>query len=147
MKSLLSMFLCLFSLNIAFASQGDHDHADENFPEDALLILEGADAIDQTECFLFVLETGFNGSASSQNYYLKVQSSYVHGTEASPAFVLTKHSKNADTYMGTTGQDSLAVVFKSNSIDPREIKQFSIRWLHGSHYHTNRCQDLKPHQH
>lgn len=144
-KQLLAMALVLAS-GTAFA--GDHDH--DEFPEGTLLALEGQDAISKEECFLFVTDVGYTGPEQRPDqFFAKVQTNYVHGHDAPAAISVRLHPDRADvlTGLGPNGKDQIAIFLDPATLDLRNAKSFSLKWLHGSHFHTNRCVNLVVHEH
>lgn len=149
--------------NAALAQGHDHDE----FPEGTLLALEGKDAISKQECALFVMDVGFTGPEQTvDQWYATVLTSYSHGGDAAAAMTVQVHPTKPGTLFGTgaNGQDQIVIFLDpqsvsqvasgshlssdltSQDIDLRQAKSFNLKWLHGDHFHTNRCMNLQAHQ-
>lgn len=137
MKSIIFASLLLGS--VAFAH-------DDHFPEGTLLALEGQDAITKEECFLFV--TDVSDSRAPDQYYAKVLTSYSHDHDAPQAIQVRVYPNRADLLVGTgpNGQDQIAIFLSSADLNLQNATSFNLKWLHGNHFHNNRCVNLKPHQ-
>lgn len=131
----------------AWAEEHDHDH--EHFPEGTLLALEGQDAVSKADCFLFVTDLGFTGPEQTPaQFFAKVQTSYSHDRDAAQEITVQLHATRPDVLVGTgaNGQDQIAIFLDPHTLDLRTAKSFNLKWLHGTHFHTNKCMGLTPHE-
>jgi hypothetical protein len=151
--SMKKKFLKLVTLLTLFASSqayAQHNDEHEGWPENTLLALEGLDAITKEDCLLFVTEVGFTGPEQTPDqFYAVVETSYNHaGSHAAPMTVKSLASKPGTlSGVGANGQDQIVLFLNPQSLDLRTIKSFNIKWLHGNHFHTNRCVNMKVHAH
>ncbi|MEK2688592.1 hypothetical protein [Bdellovibrio sp. GT3] len=149
-KIALGSAVLVFSLlaNTAIAHGDDHDHG--GFPEGTLLALEGVDAISKSECMLFVTDVGYTGPEQTPDqWYAVISTSYSHGHAAPTPITVKIHPEKAGVLYGTAanGQDQIAVFLNPQEIDLRNINSFNLKWLHGDHFHTNRCVNMQVHAH
>jgi hypothetical protein len=77
---------------------------------------------------------------------VKAQTSYAHGKDKSPVFEIRQVAGSENLMMGRVGKSQLAVEFQTTDLDFQTVKEYSVRWLHGNHYHNARCLQLKEHQ-
>lgn len=140
MLKIIAVVIMALTLNSAFAVAHDQD----SFPQDALLILEGQDAVTKEECFLFVMDVSQDANAFSA----KVLTSYIHGHDTPQAITVQAIPDRPEVLVGTgaNGQDQMAIFLSSNNLDLRQANSFNLKWLHGNHFHTNRCLHLQVHE-
>lgn len=122
----------------------------KGWPENSLLVLEGQDAISKRDCFLFVTEVGFTGSEqTAEQFFAVIETNYVHGGDKPAPFTikLLKDKPGVLSGVSNNGKDQIAIFLNPNDLDLRNIKSFNLRWLHGNHYHSNRCVNMNIHQH
>ena len=144
MKNHLLSLLLILSMNVAFA--GEHDE----FPEGALLALEGVDIITKNKCFLFVMDVGFTGPEQTQEqFFAKVLTGYSHGQQAPDPIEVKAVSGKPGVLAGTgpNGKDQIAIFLNPASLDLSNVHSFNLKWLHQTHFHTNRCLNMKVHKH
>lgn len=136
----LSSVLLIHSPVWATQSQ-DHEH--EHFPEGTLLAFEGVDSITQEECFLFVTDVG---NANNVKTY-KVETSYHHDDDHPAAIDVQVSPKNPQWLTGEDAQTQSKIVIQlaTDDQDIRTANSYTIKWLHGNHFHTNKCVQLTPH--
>lgn len=144
MKSALFVVLALF-ISLSAHAHEDHDH-----PDDALLVLEGRDAVGKFECGLFVMDMGFAGPEETpEQFFANVRTSYSHGDDAPEDIVLKVVPGRPGVLagLGPNGKDQLAVFLPAGSLDLTQATAFNLKWWHETHFHTNRCAQLQVHQH
>jgi hypothetical protein len=136
----------VFTLAMPFAFAAEHDH--DEFPEGTLLALEGVDAISGQECALFVMDVSAPGTTEDQ-FYAKVLTSYAHGDDAPEAILIKPVAGKPGVLAGTgsNGKDQLALFLDPTDLNLQNAKSFNLKWLHGTHFHTNRCVRLQIHEH
>lgn len=142
-KSLLALLLACLSYPV-FAQQH------EDFPEGTLLAMEGKDSITAKECFLFVMDLGFTGPEQKpEQFFAKVLTAYSHGQEVPAPIEIRSVAGRAGVLSGTgaNGKDQIAVFLDPVHLDLKNIKSFNLKWLHGTHFHTSRCVNMKVHEH
>lgn len=118
--------------------------AHEQVPNAALWTLKGQDASNQEECFLFVTEV----APANSEFYAMVLTSYSHDHEAPQALRVQATPNRPKTLSGTAenGSDQIAIFLGSPELDLRHATAFNLKWLHGNHFHTNRCVNLQVHE-
>lgn len=141
----------LFTILLAFPLFGNIATADnhDGFPEGTLLALEGKDAVSNKDCLLFVTDIGFTGPEQTpEQWYAIVQTSYKHGSASAAPFTIKLHPTKPGILSGTgsNGKDQLAITLDPQALDLRNVKSFNLKWLHGDHFHTNRCVGMQVHQ-
>lgn len=144
MKKLL---LFLFLVGVSPSVFAD-DH--KEFPEGALLAMEGKDSITKQECFLFVMDLGFTGpEQTSEQFFAKVLTAYSHGQDAPEPIEIRSVSGKPGVLSGTAanGKDQIALFLDPVHLDLKNIKSFNLKWWHHNHFHTNRCVNMKVHEH
>lgn len=145
MKLFWSILILTFIFSNASLAQKD-DHS--NFPQDAILILEGYDPVKRSDCFLFVKSIEFvGGEVLPSQMIAKVQTSFSHGKDGSPNFEIRQVSGKENMMAGQVGKSQLAVEFQTTDLDFALVKEYSLRWLHGNHFHNGKCLNLKEHKH
>lgn len=135
------------TISILGASQSAYTHG--TFPEGTLLAMEGKDAITKEECLLFVTEVGFSGpEQTTEQWYATVLTSYSHGGVSSEPITVRAVPTRPGALSGkaTNGQDQIAIFLEPTALDLRNAKSFNLKWLHGDHFHSNRCIGLRVHQ-
>lgn len=137
MKNLLSLAMALCFPYSVFAN--DHDH--ENFPENALLVLEGKDAITKEYCALYIVDISDTS--------IQVETSYSHGQDQAETIhvPLVLQKKNSLVGASLNGRDQIAIFLPSPSIDIQNAQSFNLKWWHTNHAHTSKCLYLKVHSH
>lgn len=153
MKKFLSSLILISGLifNLQAVAE-DHDHGDEHegWPENTLLALEGQDAISKEDCLLFITDVGFTGSEKTDDqFYAVVQTSYSHNQDHAEAITVKTVPGKSGVLMGlgANGQDQIALFLDPQVLDLKNIKSFNLRWLHGNHFHNNRCVNMTVHEH
>ncbi|GEM_PF-3489639 len=155
-KNLVQLFRASVLVTLAMATlvARGQEHSHEGFPEDALLILEGADSITKQDCYLFVLDIGNtqadpSAPPSRESFWVKVVTSYGHGTESHLPFVLKAMPNRNDllTGLGDNQKDAMAVFISQGSLDMTQTQSFNLKWWHVNHFHNFRCEHLKVHEH
>lgn len=144
-KFALSLFLLACSLIGSAALAHDRD----TFPDGTLLALEGYDAITKGKCLLFVTGVGFTGAEQTPDqWYATVQTSYNHGGATAAPFTVKIHPTSQGVLQGSgaNGKDQLAIFVRTEALDLRNISSFNLKWVHGDHFHTNRCANMKVHE-
>ncbi len=145
MRNILMVLLVVF-LNPVLLFADEHEH--ENWPENTLLALEGSDAISKSECMLFVVDVQ-NVSASNSEFSAQVVTSYSHG-DASPSSITVKPvagKSNLLAGLGNNQADQIVMFLDNDNYDIQGVKSFNLKWLHGNHFHTNRCENMTIHTH
>jgi hypothetical protein len=140
--------LTLFISTPSFAHK-DHDHH-EGWPENTLLALEGQDAITKETCFLFVTDIGYTGPEQTQEqFFAVVQTNYAHGSDKPSPFIVRAVPNKPGVLAGTgaSSQDQIALFLDPQDLDLRNVKSYNLKWLHGNHFHMNRCMNLSVHTH
>ncbi|WP_413581666.1 hypothetical protein [Bdellovibrio sp. HCB288] len=150
LKMVLGSAVLALSLMAQQAFAHDHDHDHGGFPEGTLLALEGEDASTKSACMIFVTEVGYTGSEQTPDqWYAVIATSYSHGHVAASPITVKIHPERAGVLFGTgaNGQDQIAVFLNPQDIDLKNINSFNLKWLHGDHFHTNRCVNMQVHAH
>ncbi len=152
MKAKLFKLVGLLTLLVSVQTMAQHNHEDEHegWPENILLALEGQDAISKDECLLFVTDVGYTGpEQTAEQFYAVVQTNYAHGADQAAPMTVKAVSGKPNVLMGTgtNGKDQIAIFLNSSDLDLNQITSFNLKWLHGSHYHTNRCVNMVVHEH
>lgn len=113
--------------------------------EGAILVLGGQDAASREPCFLYVLEVLVSESDPA-NSLVKLTTSYSHDGEAAEPFLVSPLASSplVLTGIGENGEDQLAVFLFEAGGDLTKARAFNLKWLHGNHFHTNKCLGLKP---
>lgn len=144
MKLFWSVFTFAFIFSNASLAQKD-DHS--NFPQDAILILEGYDPIKRSDCFLFVTSVEFEGGeVLPSRMVVKAQTSFKHGKDQAPSFEIRQVSGKENMMSGQVGRSQLAVEFQTADLDFALVKEYSVRWMHGNHFDNGKCLNLKEHK-
>lgn len=138
----------LFLSTASFAESHDHDdHAD--FPEGTLIVFEGIDAVSRKECALYV--TDIQQQADGAFIYTAV-TSYSHDDDSAGAFQIQVSPSKMDLLLGSADSGNpkaphqLGIFLKQPTGNIVDAQSFNLRWLHGSHYHTNKCINLVVHE-
>jgi hypothetical protein len=152
MGSRLLKLLSVLTLFIGVQSFAQQKHEDdhEGWPENTLLALEGQDAITKEECLLFVTEVGYTGpEQTADQFFAVVETSYAHGSDHAAPFTVKAVANKAGVLsgLGSNGQDQIAIFLDPQALDLRNVKSFNLKWLHGNHFHTNRCVNMTVHTH
>jgi hypothetical protein len=150
MKAKFLKLVGLLTLMISVQAFAQHDQEHEGWPENTLLALEGQDAISKDDCLLFVTEVGFTGTEQTPDqFFAVVETNYAHGNDhAAPITVKPVANKpGVLAGVGVNGQDQIAIFLTPQDLDFRNVKSFNLKWLHGSHFHTNRCVNMTVHEH
>ena len=152
MGARLLKLLIVLNLFIGLQSFAQQQHEDdhEGWPENSLIALGGRDANTNEECFLFVTEVGYTGPGqTAEQFFAVIQTNYAHGSDhAAPFTVKTVANKpGVLAGLGSNGQDQIAIFLDPKTLDLRNVKSFNLKWLHGNHFHTNRCVDMNVHSH
>lgn len=140
------LILTLFVHGLSFAQSQQHDH--DKFPEDTLLAFEGRDAITNDECFLFITGAG-RAAVYEEGMNYVVETSYSHNGDKAPKILVKQDPKNPDYFTGEDAVTKSKIAIKAKDNETNELKNwdsFIIKWLHGNHYHSNKCIDLVVHE-
>jgi hypothetical protein len=150
MKAKLLKLISVMSFLITIQAFAQDGHEHEGWPENTLLALEGQDAVTQDECLLFVTDLGFTGPEQTPDqFFAVIQTNYAHGdAQAAPFTVkIVTNRPGVLSGVGANGQDQIALFLDPQSLDLRNVKSFNLKWLHGNHFHTNRCVNMTVHDH
>lgn len=112
-----------------------------------LVELQGQDAANKSECSLFVTEVGFTGPEQTPDqWYARVHTSYDHNGDSPSQILVRMHPSRPGALVGNgaNGQDQIAIFLDPQNLDLNNAKSFNLKWLHGDHFHTNRCVNLSP---
>lgn len=143
----------------------DHDHGDDSNEEVVLpkevTSIDQINAIDaatynlgsfvgydpvkrafgeEDSCFVFVVAKVIKGETTT--YYLR--SSFRHGGASHEAFGFTWTAEEdlpGTIQVNAEGSEGFARL-KYQSADFDSITEFTTKWLHADHYHTDQCRDL-----
>ena len=133
----------------SFALDHNHDHDHDQFPEGTLQAYEGQDAITGKECLLFITDVGYTGPEHTPaQWYATVLTSYRHDGDGAAPFTVKLHANKPGVLVGagSNGQDLIALFLDPQDLNLNNLQSFNLKWLHGDHFHTNRCINLQAHQ-
>lgn len=149
MKSFIALlFSSLIISTSSFAESHDHDDH-EHFPEGTLIAFEGIDAVSRQECALYV--TDIQQQADGAFIYTAL-TSYSHDEDSAGAFQIQVSPSKKDLLLGTADSGNpkaphqLGIILKQPTGNIADAQSFNLRWLHGNHYHTNKCINLVVHE-
>ncbi len=149
MKSAFAFLIApLFVSSLALAESHDHDdHSD--FPEGTRIAFEGIDAVSRQECALYV--TDIQQQADGAYIYTAV-TSYSHDEDSAGAFQIQANPNKMELLTGTADSGNpkaphqIGIFLKQPTGNIVDAQSFNLRWLHGNHYHTNKCINLVVHE-
>jgi hypothetical protein len=111
---------------------------------------EGRDRRDpRFVCKLEISEVGFVGDeVSHQNLKAIVKTNYAHDGAQAPALEVKYQGPSSDgrfsLFKGEDEQGNVVrLVLPPAVTDFLTVDQYAVRWLHGDHFHTNTCIQLK----
>lgn len=102
----------------------------------------------QKPCALVVLQTGFDGGVETPDrFFAEVTTTDSHGGQGHLPLRVKMLAGKAGTLFGKSpdGKDQIAIQLDPPlPLDLKNAKSFNLKWLHGSHYHTLQCGQLRP---
>lgn len=141
------ILILALSLSLSHKALGHGEVSTTQEDSNPLFTLVGQDSKSKEACTLSVLTAGFSGPEETPNqWYALVISSYSHDGDKADAIKVQMDSRKPGILsgLGSNGKDQIVIHLPPDSIDIRLATSFNIKWLHGHHFHTHRCQNLKP---
>jgi len=102
-----------------------------------------------TPCSLEITHTYNEGQDLLADIVLSLEDSHHHfvGVTHGEEFLFTIKSAGGNVFsgIGANGKDQANIVTKAGKLD--DISAYGVKWLHGNHFHSAQCVNLKRAQH